>query len=59
MLEGDPSYDALMLILGRRLGTLTAELRAEMFERIFQWEGYQGGLWSAYPGGPPSTIPGL
>jgi squalene-hopene/tetraprenyl-beta-curcumene cyclase len=54
ILESDPSYDAMMLILGQQLGTLTEALKAEIFERIFRWEGYLAGLWAAYPGGAPS-----
>lgn len=53
--DADPSADAIMLLLGERLGYMTPQLREEILTRIFDWQKESGGtLWAGYPFGPPS-----
>lgn len=53
--DADPSADALVLVLGKKLGLATPDLEREVLARIFEWQRQEGGrFWPAYPGGPDS-----
>lgn len=53
--EGDPTTDALMLLLSQQLGFLDESFKRESLTAIFKSNTYKDGVWSAYPGGPASA----
>ncbi len=54
-LETDPSIDALVLLLGKRLHFLTPEIQNQITERIFAWNDYKDKPWSYTPNGSPQV----
>lgn len=50
--ETDPTCDAVLLVLGHKLGKADATLQRETLERILTWSGRTADGWSTYPGGP-------
>ncbi len=54
--DADPSSDALVLLVGKKLGLLTPELQKEILDRIFAWKAESKTVgWPSYPKGPPSA----
>src|SRR5207244_2588336 len=50
--ETDPTCDAILLVLAKRLGKSSSILLGETLERIFTWKGRTKDGWATYPGGP-------
>jgi squalene-hopene/tetraprenyl-beta-curcumene cyclase len=53
-IEADPTVDLMPVLLSRQLGLSHPNLETETLQRIFARQDPTTGLWSAYPGGPPS-----
>src|SRR5947208_1585534 len=50
--ETDPTCDAVLLVLAKKLGKSSPMLLSETLERIFTWKGRTKDGWATYPGGP-------